>query len=273
MSEFRRMIMTMLSTTGGSGGDIEDDDIIVNTEYMYIEALDNGVTVSLSETDCEYSTNLTTWTSLSAGSTTPSVSSGEKIYFRATPEPSWYGIGTFTINGRHNAGGNILSLLYGDNFLEHDSLEGFDYAFSFLFGYDSQLIEVQEGFLPATTLSLYCYSAMFLGCTNLVSAPQLNASILSEGCYDSMFYNCSSLLTAPTLPAERLMMGCYGYMFSNCSSLSYIKAMFTTEPSSSYTDYWVSGVSSSGIFVKNANATWNVTGENGIPSGWTVQTS
>lgn len=44
-------------------------------------------------------------------------------------------------------------------------------------------------------------------------------------------------------------------------------------PSSTYTSNWVKGVSSTGIFVKNINATWNVTGTHGIPTGWTVQTN
>jgi hypothetical protein len=65
---------------------------------------------------------------------------------------------------------------------------------------------------------------------------------------------------------------CYSSMFNGCSNLNYIKAMFTTEPSSSYTNNWVSGVSSTGTFVKNSAATWDVTGNNGIPTGWTVQT-
>jgi hypothetical protein len=49
--------------------------------------------------------------------------------------------------------------------------------------------------------------------------------------------------------------------------------MFITAPSNSYTSNWVSGVSSTGTFVKNAAATWDVTGVNGIPSGWTVETA
>jgi hypothetical protein len=36
---------------------------------------------------------------------------------------------------------------------------------------------------------------------------------------------------------------------------------------------WVKGVASSGTFVKNSAATWDVTGVNGIPSGWTVETA
>lgn len=49
--------------------------------------------------------------------------------------------------------------------------------------------------------------------------------------------------------------------------------MFTTTPSISYTANWVKGVSSTGTFVKNSTAIWNVTGVNGIPSGWTVETA
>ena len=48
--------------------------------------------------------------------------------------------------------------------------------------------------------------------------------------------------------------------------------MFTTTPSTTYTNNWVNGVASSGTFVKNKDATWNVTGINGIPTGWTVVT-
>ena len=62
-------------------------------------------------------------------------------------------------------------------------------------------------------------------------------------------------------------------MFYGCSKLNYIKAMFTTKPTTSYTNSWVNGVASSGTFVKNSSATWSVTGTSGVPSGWTVQTA
>ena len=94
-----------------------------------------------------------------------------------------------------------------------------------------------------------------------------------------MFQGCSSLTTAPELPATTLTKYCYCYMFQKCSKLNYIKALFTTTPEYSYTRSWVSGVSSTGTFVKNAAATWDVTGSDsipygdGIPSGWTVETA
>ena len=88
-----------------------------------------------------------------------------------------------------------------------------------------------------------------------------------------MFSGCTSLTTAPELPATTLVSGCYEFMFDNCQNLNYIKAMFTTSPSNTYTTYWVRGVKSTGTFVKNSAATWNVVGYNAVPYGWTVQTA
>jgi hypothetical protein len=88
-----------------------------------------------------------------------------------------------------------------------------------------------------------------------------------------MFASCTSLTTAPELPTTTLVNGCYSMMFKDCSSLNYIKAMFTTTPSTTYTSNWVNNVASSGTFVKNSAAQWDVTGDNGIPTNWTVQTA
>lgn len=127
--------------------------------------------------------------------------------------------------------------------------------------------------LPATTLEGGCYGSMFKGCTSLTTAPELPATTLVSNCYGNMFNGCKALTTAPVLPATTLTNSCYEYMFRSCSKLNYIKAMFTTEPSTTYTSNWVNGVKSTGTFVKNSAATWNVTGIHGIPTGWTVQTA
>ncbi len=126
--------------------------------------------------------------------------------------------------------------------------------------------------LPAEELASYCYSCMFNRCSKLKQAPELKATIMKEYCYQGMFKN-TGLETAPALPATSLANYCYKEMFQGCSSLSYIKALFTDEPSAMFTSNWVSGVSSTGTFVKNPSATWNVTGVNGIPEGWTVVTT
>ena len=127
--------------------------------------------------------------------------------------------------------------------------------------------------LPATTLADYCYQQMFSGCSSLTQAPALPATTLTTACYSVMFQGCSSLVQAPELPATTLVKSCYTSMFKGCSKLNYIKALFTTTPYSRYTSNWVDGVSPTGTFVKSKDATWDVTGSNGIPNGWTVTTA
>lgn len=126
--------------------------------------------------------------------------------------------------------------------------------------------------LPATTLAPNCYRSMFNGCTSLTEAPVLPVETLQSYCYYYMFANCTKLTRAPELPAEYLVSNCYCYMFQNCSKLNYIKALFLDTPSNTYTNSWVSGVASSGTFVKNINAIWTNRGTNAVPTNWTIAT-
>ena len=286
-----------------SGGDSEEgggsgEGLIDINNYLTIEALENGLTAKLSTNACEYCIDGDgIWNTLVANTTTPSINQGQMISFRGNLTPySSKGIGTFTISKKCNLKGNCMSMLFGDYAENNYSLSGKDYAFYKLFYNCTNIIEVSPNFLPATTLVSYCYRHMFQYCTSLTTVPELPATTLVSNCYDSMFKNCTSLTTAPELPATTLAENCYEYMFSgckslikapelpatklsyycyyymfyDCSKLNYIKAMFTTIRSDSCTWYWVSGVSSTGTFVRNKNATWNVTGEHGIPNGWTV---
>ena len=128
--------------------------------------------------------------------------------------------------------------------------------------------------LPATTLEYYCYYGMFYGCTSLTTAPErLPATTLAHGCYRSMFIGCTSLESAPSLPATTLADECYSYMFEGCKKLNYVKMMALDISASSCLYGWLSGVSSSGTFVKHSKATWDESGSSGIPSGWDVQSA
>jgi hypothetical protein len=126
--------------------------------------------------------------------------------------------------------------------------------------------------LPATTLKDSCYYGMFQYCTSLTTAPEiLPATTLANSCYGSMFDHCKSLATAPVLPATTLAEHCYDVMFFGCSKLNYIK-MLATDISANYClSSWVHNVSSTGTFIKNKEATWDVVGPNGVPEGWTVK--
>lgn len=126
--------------------------------------------------------------------------------------------------------------------------------------------------LPATTLAEACYDSMFYNCTSLTSAPELSATTLAQYCYASMFQGCTSLTTAHELPATTLANYCYCNMFRGCKSLNSITCLATDISATNCTVNWVSGVASSGTFVKNANMSSWTTDVNGIPTGWTVQT-
>ena len=146
------------------------------------------------------------------------------------------------------------------------------YCFNAMFSGCRSLTDL-SGLEISSTASSCCFH-MFSGCTSLTTkVPKLSAKTLASDCYGYMFDGCSNLTKAPDLPALTLVSNCYERMFRNCSKLKYIKAMFTTTPSTSYTNVWVSGVPSGGTFVKNSAATWDVKGTSGIPNNWTVQTA
>ena len=222
---------------------------------------------------------------------TISLTDGDKMYVKSDDEiPMSENISskTFVMTGSIAASGNIMSLLNFSTTLT-------TFAFSGLFSGCTSLTTAPN--LPAITMQLDCYNNMFYGCTSLVNAPVLPASTLAVACYSYMFENCTSLIQAPELPAKVLKERCYEHMFEECRSLehapvlavnrleyncydsmfyyckklNYVKALFTTKPSSDYTYNWLTGVSSTGTFIKSKNASWYVTGTHGVPTGWTVQ--
>jgi hypothetical protein len=125
-----------------------------------------------------------------------------------------------------------------------------------------------------TLTSEWTFRGLFKNSVNLISAENLIlfSLNLTEGCYAEMFSGCTGLTATPELPARDLVENCYADLFKNCSSVDYIKALFTTTPSDTYTARWVSGVANSGNFIKSCAATWSVSGDNGIPSGWISKT-
>lgn len=293
---------SVLSYTEGSGIKVkpEGSSPAYSTPF-YVENITNEVETLIIagydwarsgiylEIPIEYSTDGTVWSSFGTTGETPltrTLQPGEKVYLRATTN-AWYQ-GSWgdaiehscSIFGVSKVGGNIMSLLYGSNFTGIETIfpNGSTMNFSGLFnnindedGYNRNLTSASELILPATTLSPNCYNSMFNGCTSLTTAPELPATTLADYCYSGMFYGCTSLTMAPELPATTLASGCYLYMFQGCTNLNYIKCLATDISARGCLDDWVSGVSSTGTFIKNPSmANWP-SGTSGIPSGWTVQ--
>ena len=154
----------------------------------------------------------------------------------------------FSSDCEFDAKGNVMSLLYGDNFKGETTLDE-DGTFCQLFsdyneGKTCGVVNAKDLSLPATTLAAYCYSCMFSGCMSLVTAPELPVTTLTEGCYSFMFRNCTSLTTAPKLPATTLTINCYYYMFQGCTSLTTAPQLSATTLASNCYDSMFDGCTS-----------------------------
>lgn len=178
----------------------------------------------------QYSTDSgTTWSNLANNESTSSVNTGEKILFKASGLSyiPYCGIGRLkpTVNARVE--GNIMSLVYGDEFIGKTTFSN-DRQFMTLFSDATGLTSAENLIMPATTLAMGCYTEMFAGCTSLTTAPKLPATTLANYCYQSMFNGCTSLTVAPQLSATTLAERCCSNMFRGCTSLTVAPALTAT---------------------------------------------
>lgn len=130
-----------------------------------------------------------------------------------------------------------------------------------------------------TTIPTGLCMSMFIGCTSLTSIPELPADYVPDYAYVNMFQRCTGI-TSAVLPATTVANeNSYAGIFDGCTNLSYVKMMSLTGAGGSGTlnfGNWLNDVASTGTFVMNPNATYDVDasrGKNGIPEGWTVVTA
>ena len=211
-------------------------------EYLTIESLADNNTITWTFTGSDpiqnviyWSKNGTSWSSaIASTSDTPvslaTLNKGEKMYLKGenvTYASSASKYSHFNSDYEFNVSGNIMSLIYGDNFIGQITLSSSYNFFSIFKG--SKVVDASNLILPATTLTSNCYYGMFSVCTSLVAAPALPATTLASSCYSNMFYGCTSLATAPELPATTLTgTYCYSYMFKGCTSLATAPALPAT---------------------------------------------
>ena len=241
------------------GGVRKTVDFYTVPNYFYVQDIsgsDNTLTISQPEVDApEFdvfsSTDRVNWTNIGntgVGGITATIPANGKLYLKATTS-GWSTIGvrtynTITASGNHNIGGNIMSLLNGDNF-ENTTLSLLvTHNLQYLFQYDTTLVSAEELILP----------------TNVV-----------EECYAYMFEGCTSLTTAPVLPATTTAIGCYMDMFYDCSSLNKIVTYAEDEALDALMN-WVYGVAAQGDFYNFGGNVYQ-SGDSGIPTGWTEHTS
>jgi len=208
--------------------------------YFYIEdasGSDNTLTVQRYSNNAPVievfkSTDQVNWVSMGTTDTniTTTIPANSKVYFKSvTNRLSSTNIeagNRFRLNRAYNVGGNITSLLFGDNFENTSVTNNNSLAFEYFF--DGQpIVDASNLILPDYVPNRFCLN-MFRECTSLTTAPVLPATTLAESCYIGMFADCTSLTTAPALPATTLASECYRSMFSGCRALTTAPALPAT---------------------------------------------
>ena len=201
-----------------SGWTIVDEKDVNQKQYLTFIALEDG-TFSNSNTLNYSLDNGTTWTSLPSNTNTPTVNAGKSIMWKGAMKTGYSA--KFTSSGRFNVEGNIMSILYNDNFSAQTELttDKLNFTFYTLF-MNSKVFTARSLYLPATVLGTASYRAMFQGCTSLTAAPLLPATNLSGQTYYGMFQGCTSLYELPVISATQLGSECCRYMFYGCTSLT-----------------------------------------------------
>ena len=274
------------------GGTTKTIEFYTVPNYFYVEDVSgSNNTLSITKNNSTAptievfkSTDKTNWESMGTTSTTAitaTIPANGKLYLKANANTLWCGnaqYNTISASGNHNVGGNILSLIYGDNFDGKTTLPTTSYSthsgFTQLFYNDTKLINANNLILPLTTTIKGVYNGMFWGCTNLVTAPsELPAATLADSCYTSMFRNCTSLTTAPVILSTTTVDWCASSMFNGCTSLNNVTCYFTSVSPSGCITNWLNNVAATGDFYNLGGATYTSGDPSGIPSGWTEHTS
>ena len=274
-----------------SDSSVKAIDFFIVPDYFYVENLNNHGTGTLTITKQNASSptievfksdDKINWTSMGTTDTTgitASVLPLSKLYLKASPiNKSWgtqYGNGNIiSMSTNHNIGGNIASLLYGDNFnsFTNDSW-GNTYMFYRLFYNDTNLISAGNLTIPAIAAAhQQCFAQMFSGCTNLTTAPKIihvSGSSLGTNSFNTMFYGCTSLTKAPHLIVDSGYYGNnigFGSMYTNCTSLNKVVITVNYLGTNNWNN-WLTTCAATGDLYSLGTATPSA------PTGWTVHNS
>lgn len=149
--------------------------------------------------------------------------------------------------------------------LRFEAMSNSESCYQAMFNGCSNLLSAPE--LPATKLGYSPYRSMFSGCTSLIKSPSILPAItIGAWAYGYMFSGCTSLVNAPELPAETLVNACYYGMFMGCTSLKTIRCRAKVTASNA-TSNWLDRVKTAGTFYGHSEYGWS-SGPSGIPSGW-----
>lgn len=157
---------------------------------------DNGKTIYI---DIKYSINGGKWINTTSKTIIKlnrndrvSIISTDADFCTVRGDSRWEGMQE--IRALSDISGNIMSLIYGDDFIGQTVwTKRIIYWAEDGFFKQCDIRHAKNLILPATTLSQDAYADMFSHCVYLESAPVLPAQTLVKGCYKRMFYSCGLL--------------------------------------------------------------------------------
>lgn len=217
-----------------------------------------------------YSSDASNWTEYTSSAETITITS--RMYFKGIFTSELFRC-LFNASDYYKIGGNVYSLVIGDNYLNPDYTftDGKDYTY-YMHRNDSYIKDASQlsaNFIYNTTQSTRFLAYDFYNCSALTAAPAYVRPPKQFRDSGSSFRNCPLLTTAPEYVVESpSQLSVIGNAFSGDTSLNYIKCL-AKGTNISAANNWVKGVAATGTFVKHKDSTW-VTGLNGIPTGWTV---
>jgi len=198
------------------------ENVDYSNQYFTVRALADGQTTFSSRitTPMEYSTDKgSTWVRYSGS---VNLLKGHTAMFRCAPSEDEItsGIGRFSFSSNVCVEGNIMSLLYGSEYVGKTELKGHA-TFYELFYEQQTLIASDNLILPATTLTVSCYLELFRSCKNMINCPKtLPGAVVPDDAYHMLFQWCSKLVTCPKLAATSVGVETFAQMFQGCTSLT-----------------------------------------------------
>lgn len=237
------------------GGKKENPYAEYMEQYLTFEALESGTFTLFMDRACgdrtvSYSIDGgETWVdtnhvyySTSKRITTPSLNAGDKVIWKCISSngafsESYGAPCNFSSTGNCNIYGNILSLVYGDNFIGKDSITD---------GYQTFRGNFKSG--------MKCVSA-----ENLI----IPISVIKQSVCINLFQNNTIVEKGPVIISSDIQSQALNAAFSGCTSLASLAILADTVNTSQ--NDWARNVPSGGVLTKKSGATWNL-----LPTGWTI---
>lgn len=207
---------------------------------------------------------------------------GQSVMLKSNGKPDYY-IGMYLYDGndfvagpnlttgvtdsRYIVEGNVMSLVYGDNFSGQTTLET---SLSYLFQNMKLLVDASDLVLPATVITAQAaYYCMFNGCSELIHTTELPCQYPAANAYASMYRGCVNLIDSSEIGVVSGGSAVMQEMFRGCTSINDIYLPYFEGADGQYYRILYGSNRPSGTLHAKSGTTFT-RGANYIPTAWTI---